>query len=177
MKLTLEHIDKTINNLDRLMPAKLNKSSTREYSLKEGIFLMAPKLIEKKEMGCTANELVKSLADDGIVVKAATLNHYLCEYQKRHQGEAEAQPNQDESNSGDKKSSPLKSTANQDKPPVNQARQDTPEEEKPGTPSQSTERNRPESGQPFDNRKPETGLYAEKPKPEFGQSEKRGGNG
>jgi len=40
MKLTLEHIDKTINSLDRLMPAKLNKKSTREYSLKEGIFLI-----------------------------------------------------------------------------------------------------------------------------------------
>ena len=189
MKLTLEHIDKTISNLDRLMPAKLNKKSTREYSLKEGIFLIAPKLLEKREMGCTTNELVKALAEDEIVIKAATLNHYLCEYQKHHQGETEAQPDQEGgqggSDSGGEKSGPAEPPANQDKPPVDQERKDTPKEEKPATPGQSAEWHRPESGQSAEKPKPgfgqhaeklksEFGQSAEKPKPEHWQSEKRG---
>jgi len=178
MKLTLEHIDKTISNLDRLMPAKLNKKSTREYSLKEGIFLIAPKLLEKREMGCTTNELVKALADDEIVIKAATLNHYLCEYQKHRQGETEAQPGQEggqgESDSGGKKSGPAEPPANQDKPPVDQERKDTPKEEKPATSSQSAERPKPAVGQYTERHRPESGQSAEKPKPEHWQSEKRG---
>ena len=92
MSFTLEHIHRTINNLTRLMPAKPNKDSTREYSLKETIFLMAPQLLEKREMGCTTNELVKALMDDGIDIKAPTLNRYLCEYQKIHGEEPEAKP-------------------------------------------------------------------------------------
>jgi len=176
MKLTLEHIDRTISNLDRLMPAKLNKNSTREYSLKEGIILIAPKLLEKRDMGCTTNELVKALADDGIVIKAATLNHYLCEYQKRHQSETNAQPDQEkgqiESTFGGEKSDPVKQSANKDNPPVNQERKDTPKEEIPTTPSQSAERYKRESSQSLERPKPESGQYAERPKPESGQSVK-----
>ena len=63
MKMTLDHIDQTIRNLGRLMPAKPNKNSTREYSLKESIFLMAPKLLETRDMGFTGKELVSALAD------------------------------------------------------------------------------------------------------------------
>ena len=178
MKLTLEHIDKTINNLDRLMPAKLNKKSTSEYSLKEGIFLIAPKLMEKREMGCTTNELVKALADDEIVIKAATLNHYLCEYQKHHQGEIDAQPDQEDgrsgSESGGEKSGPAEPPANQDKPPVDQEKKDTPNKERLAGSSQSAERPKPAPGQCADRHRPESGQYAEKPKPEHWQSEKRG---
>jgi len=132
-------------------------------------------------MGCTTNELVKALADDEIVIKAATLNHYLCEYQKRHQGESEVQPDQEvgqgDSETGGEKSGPAEPPANQDKPPVNQERKDTPKEEKPATPSQSAEWHRPESGQSVERPKPEFGQYGEKSKPEFWQSEKRGDNG
>lgn len=92
MGFTLEHIHRTINSLGRLMPAKPNKDSTREYSLKECVFLMAPQLLEKREMGCTTNELVKALMDDGIEIKVPTLNRYLCDYQKIHGEEAKANP-------------------------------------------------------------------------------------
>lgn len=92
MGFTLEHIHRTINNLGRLMPAKPNKDSTREYSLKETIFLMAPQLLEKREMGCTTNELVKALTDDEVEIKGPTLNRYLCEYQKIHGEEPDANP-------------------------------------------------------------------------------------
>jgi DNA segregation ATPase FtsK/SpoIIIE-like protein len=92
MGFTLEHIHRSINSLGRLMPAKPNKDSTREYSLKECIFLMAPQLLEKREMGCTANELVKALMDDGIEIKAPTLNRYLCDYQKIPGEEPQANP-------------------------------------------------------------------------------------
>jgi len=92
MGFTLEHIHKTISSLGRLMPAKPNKDSNREYSLKDCIFLMAPKLLEKREMGCTTNELVKALLDDGIEIKAPTLSRYLCEYQKLHEEESDAVP-------------------------------------------------------------------------------------
>ena len=180
MKLTLEHIDRTISNLDRLMPAKLNKKSTREYSLKEGIFLIASKLLEKRDMGCTTNELVKALADDGIAIKAATLNHYLCEYQKRHQGETEAQPDQKVSRGGGdiggEKSSPAESPANQDKPPVDQEKKYTPKEERPAGPSQSADTPKIAPGQYTERYRPESVQYGEKIKSEFGQSEKRGGN-
>ncbi len=92
MGFTLEHIQHTINSLGRLMPAKPNTGSTREYSLKECIFLMSPRLLEKREMGCTTNELLKALMDDGIEIKAPTLNRYLCEYQKIHGEEAKPNP-------------------------------------------------------------------------------------
>jgi len=174
MKLTLEHIDRTINNLDRLMPAKLNKNSTREYSLKEGIFLIAPKLMEKRDMGCTTNELIKALSDDGIVIKAATLNHYLCEYQKRHQGETGTQPDQGGSDSGSEKTAPVNQAANRETLPVNQEKKDTPNKERPVGPSQSEEKPNSDFRQYADKPKPEPSRYAEKPKPEFGLSEKRG---
>ena len=188
MKLTLEHIDRTINNLDRLMPAKLNKSSTREYSLKECIFLMAPKLLEKREMGCTTNELVKALADDEIVIKAATLNHYLCEYQKQPQDKPAVQPGQAKQKTPPECSDPGDEKSGLVTPPANQEEEDTPKEESPTVPSQSNEMNKPASSQyaakpkpdfrPSAERgKPESGQYAEKPKPEFGQFEKRGDNG
>ncbi len=92
MGFTLEHIHHTINSLGRLMPAKPNTDSTREYSLKECIFLIGPRLLEKREMGYTTNELVKALMDDGIEIKGPTLNRYLCEYQKSHGEEAKPNP-------------------------------------------------------------------------------------
>ena len=107
MRFTLEHIHRTINNLSRLMPAKPNKDSTREYSLKETIFLMAPQLLEKREMGCTTNELVKALIDDHVEIKTPTLNRYLCEYQKTHGEEPDAKPKKDEKKSAAKEPKPM----------------------------------------------------------------------
>ena len=85
MGFTLEHIDRALKGINRLLPAKPNRESAKEYSLKEGIFFMAPKLLEKKEMGCTTNELVTALGEEGIVIKGPTLNRYLCEYQKNNE--------------------------------------------------------------------------------------------
>ncbi|MDL2227124.1 hypothetical protein LJB86_05675 [Deltaproteobacteria bacterium OttesenSCG-928-M10] len=106
MSFTLEHIHRTINNLGRLMPAKPNKDSTREYSLKETIFLMAPQLLEKREMGCTTNELVKALLGDEVEIKAPTLNRYLCEYQKTHGMEPEAKLEKAEKKAASKEPKP-----------------------------------------------------------------------
>ena len=102
MGFTLEHIHRTINNLGRLMPAKPNKDSNLKYSLKDCIFLMAPKLLEKREMGCTTNELAKALSDEEIDIKAATLNRYLHEYQKLHGEEQEAKPKEKAEESAEK---------------------------------------------------------------------------
>ena len=81
--------------------------------------MMAPKLLEKKEMGCTTNELVKALADDEIVIKAATLSHYLCEYQKQPQdkpadqsGQAKQKTPPESNDPGDEKSGPVTPPAN-----------------------------------------------------------------
>ena len=107
MSFTLKHIHRTINNLSRLMPTKPNKDATREYSLKETIFLMAPQLLEKREMGCTTNELVKALMDDQVEIKAPTLNRYLCEYQKTHGMEPEPKLEKAEKKSASKEPKPV----------------------------------------------------------------------
>ena len=181
MKLTLEHIDKTINSLDRLMPAKLNKKSTREYSLKEGVFLMADKLLEKREMGCTTNELVKALAEEEIVIKGATLNHYLCEYQKKSQSAVADQPESptesESHDSGGDKSGNEKSSANHESFKTNLERQDTPKEGKPAVAGQYAERANPDFSRSAEKHKPASGQYAERPKADFGLSDRRGDNG
>ena len=94
MGLTLEHIHRATNNLGRLMPAKPNKKSTREYSLKETIFLMAPKLSGMKQEGFTTNELTRALESEGIVIKGPTLTRYLLEYQKLQGEETVAKSDQ-----------------------------------------------------------------------------------
>lgn len=81
MGITLEQIHNTIRELGLLMPERPNRNSTREYSLKEAVILMGPRLMEMREMGFTTKEMVKGLEDKGISVKGPTLNRYLCEYQ------------------------------------------------------------------------------------------------
>jgi hypothetical protein len=127
MGFTLEHIHRSINSLGRLMPAKPNKDFTRQYSLKECIFLMAPQLLEKREMGCTTNELVKALLDDGIEIKAPTLNRYLCDYQKIHGEEPKANPPEKQKPAAQTAPPPLPpatpESAEKPKPPLGQSAQ------------------------------------------------------
>jgi hypothetical protein len=63
------------------MPARLNLSAKRDFSLREAVLFMAPKLTEMKEMGFTTQELTVALAEREIIIKAPTLNRYLSEYQ------------------------------------------------------------------------------------------------
>jgi hypothetical protein len=88
MEFTLEHIHRTAKRLGRLMPAKPSKDSNLEYSLKDGIFLMAPKLMEMKRMGFSTGEIATALESEGIAIKGQTLNRYLCEYQAMQEREA-----------------------------------------------------------------------------------------
>jgi hypothetical protein len=81
MNLTTKQIQNALDHIDRLRPARLNLSAKRGFSLREAILLMAPKLMVKKELGFTTKELAAALAEQGIVIKAPTLNRYLSEYQ------------------------------------------------------------------------------------------------
>ena len=92
MSFTLEHIHRTTKRLGRLLPARPNRDSNLEYSLKEGIFLMAPKLLEMKRMGFSTAELAAALESEGIAIKGQTLNRYLCEYQSAREREAALAP-------------------------------------------------------------------------------------
>ena len=92
MEYTIEHIDRALKSIDCLMPAKLNKQSIRKCSLKETIFMMAPTLFKKREMGASTKELVKWLADEGIVINEQTLNRYLLAYVEMQGGESVAKP-------------------------------------------------------------------------------------
>ncbi len=92
MSFTLEHIHRTTKRLGRLLPARPNRDSNLEYSLKEGIFLMAPKLLEMKRMGFSTAELAAALESEGIAIKGQTLNRYLCEYQSVREREAAPAP-------------------------------------------------------------------------------------
>jgi hypothetical protein len=80
MEYTIEQIDKTIRHLGRLMPARLNRQSTRKCTLKDAVRLMAPKLLEMKELGFSPKELVKALADENILITVSTLNRYLLDH-------------------------------------------------------------------------------------------------
>ena len=92
MSFTLEHIHRTTKRLGRLLPARPSRDSNLEYSLKEGIFLMAPKLLEMKRMGFSTAELAAALEAEGITIKGQTLNRYLCEYQSAREREAAPAP-------------------------------------------------------------------------------------
>lgn len=94
MEFSIEHIHESINRLGRLMPAKPNKSLSRKFSLKETIFMMAPKLLEMRQMGFTTAELVSALEVENIAVKGPTLNRYLCDYQKIQERDAGAKASQ-----------------------------------------------------------------------------------
>jgi hypothetical protein len=88
MGFTLEHIHRTTKRLGRLLPAKPSRDSNVEYSLKDGIFLMAPKLLEMKQMGFSTAELSAALESEGIAIKGQTLNRYLFEYQSAQERES-----------------------------------------------------------------------------------------
>jgi DNA-binding transcriptional MerR regulator len=80
MEYSIAQIDKTIRHLGRLMPARLNRQSTRKCSLKDAVRLMALKLLEMKELGFSPKELVKALADENIIITVSTLNRYLLDH-------------------------------------------------------------------------------------------------
>jgi len=77
----MKHIQNALEHLGRLRPAHLNLSAKRDFSLREAVLFMAPKLTEMKELGFTTKELMAALAEREIIIKAPTLNRYLSEYQ------------------------------------------------------------------------------------------------
>ena len=81
MTLTMKHIQSALDHLGRLRPARLNLSAKRDFSLREAVLFMAPKLTEMRELGFSSRELAAALAEQEIIIKAPTLNRYLFEYQ------------------------------------------------------------------------------------------------
>jgi len=81
MAFTMKHIQNALEHLSRLRPARLNISAKHDFSLREAVLFMAPKLTEMKEVGFTTKELTAALAEQEIVIKAPTFNRYLSEYQ------------------------------------------------------------------------------------------------
>jgi hypothetical protein len=78
---TMKDIQNILDELDRLRPARLNLSVKKNFSLREIVLFVAPKLMEKKAYGCSTKELVAAIAKWGFVIKPATLNRYLSVYQ------------------------------------------------------------------------------------------------
>jgi hypothetical protein len=76
----MKDIQDVFDDLSRFRPARLNLSVKRNFSLREAVLFMAPKLTEMKAMGGTTKELEAILANRGIVIKVPTLNRYLNEY-------------------------------------------------------------------------------------------------
>jgi len=91
MPFTTKHIQSALDNLSRLRPDRLNPSVKREFSLRETIFFMAPKLTEMKELGFSVKQLAAALAMQEIVIKPPTLNRYLHEYQSGREKESAAE--------------------------------------------------------------------------------------
>ena len=79
--MTMKHIQSALDHLGKLRPDRLNLSAKRDFSLREAVLFMAPKLTEMKELGFTTRELAAALAEQEIIIKAPTLNRYLSEYQ------------------------------------------------------------------------------------------------
>ena len=69
-----------MQNLRKLSPANPKIDDDLEMSVKETVFFMAPDLVQLAKRGLTHKEMSKGLADDGIHIKAGTLNRYLNEY-------------------------------------------------------------------------------------------------
>jgi len=91
MALSIKHIQSALDHLGKLRPARLNLSAKRDFSLREAVLFMAPKLTEMKELGFTTKELAGALAEQEIIIKAPTLNRYLSEYQAGQVKEATAE--------------------------------------------------------------------------------------
>ena len=81
MSLSMKHIQSAPDHLGCMRPARLNLSDKRDFSQREAVLFMAPKLTEMKELGFTTRELAAALAEQEIIIKATTLNRYLSEYQ------------------------------------------------------------------------------------------------
>ena len=69
-----------LQNLRKLAPANPKMDDDLEMSVKEAVFFMAPDLVQLTKRGLTHKEMSKGLSDDGIHIKAGTLNRYLNEY-------------------------------------------------------------------------------------------------
>ena len=91
MPLSMKHIQSALDHLGKLRPARLNLSAKRDFSLREAVLFMAPKLTEMKELGFTTRELAAALAEQEIIIKAPTLNRCLSEYQAGRGKEAAAE--------------------------------------------------------------------------------------
>gem|GEM_PF-3485055 len=87
----MKHIQSALDHLGKLRPARLNLSAKRDFSLREAVLFMAPKLTEMKELGFTTRELAAALAEQEIIIKAPTLNRYLSEYQAGREKEVAAE--------------------------------------------------------------------------------------
>jgi len=91
MRLTVRHIKNALDHLGRLRPTRLKLNAKRNFSLREAVLLMAPRLMKMKEMGFTFKELSAALAEREIVIKAPTLNRYLSEYHAEQQNSIAAE--------------------------------------------------------------------------------------
>jgi len=91
MRLTVRHIKNALDYLGHLRPARLKLNAKRNFSLREALLLMAPRLTKMKEMGFTFKELSAALAEREIVIKAPTLNRYLNEYQAERKNSVAAE--------------------------------------------------------------------------------------
>jgi hypothetical protein len=91
MALTMKNIQNALDHLGRLRPARLNLSAKRDFSLREAVLFMAPKLTEMKELGFSSRELAAALAEREIAIKVPTLNRYLSEYQSGREKEVAAE--------------------------------------------------------------------------------------
>ena len=87
----MKHIQSALDHLGKLRPARLNLSAKRDFSLREAVLSMAPKLADMKELGFTTRELAAALAEQEIIIKAPTLNRYLSEYQAGREKEGAAE--------------------------------------------------------------------------------------
>ena len=80
-----------LQNLRKLTPANPKMDDDLEMSVKETVFFMAPDLVQLTKRGLTHKEMSKGLADDGIHIKAGTLNRYLNEYQATKNGQKKSE--------------------------------------------------------------------------------------
>lgn len=78
--ITVKAVKEALSNLQKLSPANPKMDDDLDISVKEAVTFMAPELIKMSKRGFTNRELTKGLNDQGIFIKAGTLNRYLNEY-------------------------------------------------------------------------------------------------
>jgi hypothetical protein len=91
ISLTMKRIQSVLDHLGQLRPARRNLSRKRDFSIRETILFLAPKLTEMKNLGFTTKKLAAALAEQEITIKPSTLERYLKEYQAGLMKEVAAQ--------------------------------------------------------------------------------------